>query len=714
MSVMTGINDPYFREDPGSGLQRINIHQFNLNPGSSDWKPWRTNDGRILPNANSRLDIICDPFDVGGLLQLTTHFDPSVAGKSFGGFGIRAPISPPVSLNDKTFIEFDFYYPKSAFGKYMRLEIWSTSSGGEGEQVDAGFQGHNTRQCYIRGNDLDVNNLNPGWIGFYEGQTWFKKLICVETPVTSGTWEYLNIDIHTETGTKLEGDLLLFGNIRIAKMDPHGRPLLDIVNEKSFSEVTPIKEKYNPDNGYFYVGTTGSGIVDPNTIRGYHYEIFVDENNLKPEIHVGPPDWLNKEFPNFKFKNVRGVTYRNEEGKEWELPTESYLQVRDSGNYKLHGHCLAWYHQAPPWMTQLIPENASMQWDPTGLFYSGGNSSSGPYLKVPKDMARRIYFDHIVYLMRHFMSTDERYRSSKERGVIPFYSFDVINEEIHESRHIHIINENPDAWKTALRHVSWLMAMTDNSYIDLRQHYMYLLFKFAHIAVPNELMAEKYKKGYNNPDIVPGYMKFDNHDHNGSIDAYVSEKPPILVYNEYDIINPSKAKVVYNMVRELNIKWCQDPLYDGRKLIECIGSQGHDFISQDVASRTMQSLDLFVTLINEGLLDSICISELDLKQLDYAPGGGAFAPAVLNEKQADSIGYQYALLFKLYEKYKKYISHVFFWGQYGSGWQQSYLPFDHEQKASQAYYAIMDPDKFIKGHSYLESFFEGEYNKIIA
>jgi hypothetical protein len=99
-----------------------------------------------------------------------------------------------------------------------------------------------------------------------------------------------------------------------------------------------------------------------------------------------------------------------------------------------------------------------------------------------------------------------------------------------------------------------------------------------------------------------------------------------------------------------------------------------------------------------------------MKQSASAPGGAARAPEVLNQKQADCIGYQYALLFKMFEDLKKYIDHVIFWNQSGSGWQGSYVLFDHEQKASQAYYAAMDPDRFISGHSYLDSYFAGKSN----
>jgi len=702
--------NPYFRENPGEGIQRKQVYKFDLDNKFSIWKSWRTNDGRVLPNPASSFNLIDNPFDHGSLVLLTINFDPAVAGKSFGGFGMRAPINPALTLNNQTYVEFDFYYPISAVNKYMRFEVWSTSSGGEGHQGFAGYPGMNKTQAYIRTSDMDrVTGGDPTWIGFYNGDTWYRKTLCFVTPVATGKWEFLNIDLHTETGSKVNGDLLMIGNIRITQTDADGISIPDIVNEKLFSEVPPIKSKYNNEEGSFLIGVSGTGSVLPDTIRGHHYEIFTGENNLKPEIHQRAPQWLKDKYPGFVFKPL-------EEVDEWLLLTDEYLSIRDSGKpgeYKIHGHCLAWVNQSPVWMRQIIPENiSSMQWNADGRFYIGGNNATGPYKKIDKITARRIYFDHILFLMRHFMSSDPRYQSSEERGIIPFHSFDVLNVEIHESRHSVIIQDNPNGWDAALRHVSWLMAMTDNDLGDIRQHYVYLLYKYAHIAVPNAQMAAKYKAAYNDPEIVPEYMKMDKHDKGGSIDAYISDKPPILVFNDYEVTTSTKAKVAFNMIKELNTVWKTDPLYDGRNLIECLGLQGHDFINQTIASQHQRAIALFSALIDEGLLDSICISELDLRLPDYTPGGEALAPAVLNQKQADCLGYQYALLFKMYYKYRKYIDHVIIWGQYGTGWMNSYLPFDHEERVSQAYYGLMDPDKFIKGHSYLDDFFKGENDKL--
>jgi GH35 family endo-1,4-beta-xylanase len=710
-----GNDDPYFRNDPGAGFQRIPVYKFDIDRNFSVWKSWRTNDGRVLPNPNSHFELVNDPFETGSLIMLTTFFDPALAGKAFGGFGMRAPIDPPLKIDNQTYIEFDLYYQKSAAGKYMRFEIWSTSSSGEGIQSIAGQPGTVKTQVYLRASDLNsLEVILPDWMGFYKGETWYKKAICAVTPVSSGNWEYLNIDLHTENNTKLDGDQLMLGNVRITQTDPNAVKIPDVVNTKNFLEVEPVKSKYNKNNGSFLVGVTGIGHVDPKSIRGYHYEIFVSEDNLKPECHINPPLWLKEEFPNFKFKIDSSIA--NGDESEWKIPTNEFSSIRDSGNsgeYKMHGHCLAWVNQSPPWMRQIIPENiVSREWNQDGLFFSGSTNSTGPYLKMNKTAARRLYFNHIMYVMRHLMSVNPRYNSDAQRGVIPFHSFDVVNVEIHESRYSEVIKDNPNEWRTALKNISWLMAMTDTDYSDISKHYVYLLFKYAHIAVPNALMAEKYKALYNDDNIVPSYMKMDGHDDNGSIDAYIAEKPPILTYNDYEINIWSKAKIAYNMIKELNTAWKNDPLYDGRNLIECIGIQGHDIVAPVTASKNQQSLLLFAELIDEGLLNCVSYSEIDIKQSSISPGGEALAPAVLNQRQADAIGYQYALLFKLFDKYKKYIDHVVLWSQYGASFLNSYVLFDHEKMASQAYYAVMEPDKFITGHSYLDDFFYGEYEKL--
>jgi len=713
--VTVDSGDPYFRRDPGVGIQYLPVAELKINsetiPG---WEKWRTSDGRIPPDTRSFFEYMDNPFedsDPAGLVKLTTYFNPVEAGRSFGGFGIRAPLPNPVPVDAAhTFIEFTLYYPFSAAGKYMRMEIWSTDTADK-------------TTVYIRTENLDaIGNLNPDWVANYNGETWSKKHFKVMSKST-GTWNYINIDIHTETGALVDGDILFIGNIRITKPDPRGIPIPPVVDTEHYSVVRPIRDKYNKANGLFMVGSTGTGKV--TDLRARHYEIFVSGSNLKAvNVHPLAPPWLSKET-GFDFTTGAASAAGTEtadsvfggSAPEYHFPTGEYQEIRDARNeivqagttdgvytYKSHGHVMAWYNQAPVWMRRIVPRTLGMAWNAEGKFYAYGNNAAGPFIALNKDLARRVYFNHIVYILRHFMTTDAKYGSSKERGIIPFHSFDILNEEIHESRHSALIRESPDAWKSGLKSISWLAAMTDDDFDDIRQHYIYLLFKYAHIASPNAQMAARFKANYGS---LPSYMKLDGHDDKGSIDAYVTDEPPLLTYNDYGIATYTKAKMAFNMIKELNTVWLSDPLYDGRPLIEIMGIQGHDAIGPTLASDNQAAIALFAGLVDQSLLSGIAYSELDLRMPDSAPGGGSLAPAPLNRRQADALGYQYALLFKVFAEYARYIDHVIIWGIAGWGWQNSYVLFNDKQQANQGYYGIMDPDRFIKGHSYLDSYFGG-------
>jgi GH35 family endo-1,4-beta-xylanase len=704
--------DPYFREDPGPGIQRLPVVSLEITPQSvAKWEKWRTNDGRILEDKKSYFEYIDNPFEKAGFVKLVSYYDPVASGRSFGGYGIKIPLPKFVDMNTAdTYIEFDLYYPFSAAGKYMRIDVWSTDTDGEGSQKGSGSNGGNKATVYIRTESLNaIGNLNPDWVANYNGETWSKMHVSVMSE-SNGTWNSMNIDVNTETGAFVDGDVLLIGNIVITVLDPEGVPIPNIVDYEHYSIIKPIKEKYNKTNGLFMVGAIGTGAV--TGIRARHYEIFVSGNNLKAEsVHPRAPKWLREET-GFNFAGSAAVDIIGGPEPEYTFPTNEYLQIRDSGKpgeYKCHGHVLAWYHQAPVWMRQIVPEHLDMNWNAQGKFYAYGNNAAGTFVAVNKDMARRVYFNHIMYELRHFMTTDQKYGSSKERGIIPFHSFDVLNEEIHESRHSTIIMEKPDEWRSGLKSISWLAAMSDDDIDEISQHYIYLLFKYSHIAVPNAQMAARFKENYKN---LPGYMKKDGHDSDGSIDAYITDSPPRLTYNEYGIATHTKAKMTYNMIKELNTAWLSDPLYDGRNLIEVMGIQGHDSLGPTLASDNQRSVLLFAQLIDSNLLDGISYSELDIKVPDSSPGGGIIAPDILNQKQADALGYQYALLYKMLAKHAKYIDHVVSWGIAGCGWQNSYVLFNHHEQANQGYYGVMDPDKFIQGHSYLESFFAGEYDKI--
>lgn len=679
-------SDPYFRLDPGPGLLPVEIST----PGNENWKTRTPLDNRVPSDfAGGSFEVVPYPFadseGKGDVLKINySHNGVS----TFGGISLEAPLSPAVTIPEGATIEFDVYYPKSAQGKYMRWRIRTAGS----STVDA----------YMR--DYEYNNLNPDWVGSYNGETWLKAHHSVVSP--TGSASTFVIELHGENARQAETGTLFVANIRITAPDPDGVPLPNVENKESYIEVAPLKSLYNNENGMFMVGSIGTGAV--TGIRARHYEIFVDGNNLKAEpTHPRGPNWL---------KDVNGQPLSGATTtpglSEYSFPTGSYQAIRDSGKpgeYKMHGHVLAWYNQAPAWMRQIVPATLPAGYSGTPNFYGLGNGVSAT-VRVDKEMARRVQFNHIMYVMRHFMTTDEKYGSSESRGIIPFHSWDVLNEEVHESRHSELIPNNPNEWRLGLKHTNWLVAMSDDLIGgDITEHYIYLLFKYAHIAVPNARMAAAYKANY---DSLPEYMKLDGHDDNGSIDAYVVENPPLLTYNDYGIASHTKARTVYNMVRALNTAWLSDPLYDGRPLIEVVGIQGHDSIGKTLASDNQYALALYASLIDEGLLASVAYSEFDLKIPTDTPGGGATAPAVLNVKQSDALGYQYALMYKLFTRFAPYIDHIISWGVSGSGWQGSYVLFDSQGNANAGYYGAMNPDRFILGHSYLDDYFKGEYEKL--
>ncbi|WP_284645089.1 endo-1,4-beta-xylanase [Paenibacillus silviterrae] len=677
-------SNPYFRLDPGPGKQAIEI-----TAPTNVWTARTPLDNRVPANfAGGTFTMIPYPFaDSAGkadVLQINyAHNGTSV----FGGISLQSPLSKTVNVPIGSNIEFDVYYPKSAQGKYMRWRIRNANS-----DIDT----------YLR--EYEYNNLNPDWVGSYNGETWLLKHTSITATV--GTSSNFILELHGENGRPAETGMLLVSNIRITAPDPNGVALPNVENKENQSVVAPLKSVYNKENGLFMVGAIGTGAVTGTRAR--HYEIFVDGNNLKADgTHPRGPNWL---------KSVSGQALSGAATTpglgEYSFPTNSYQAIRDSGTpgqYKAHGHVLAWYNQAPAWMRQIAPATLSLGYNGTTDYYGLGNGVTTT-VKVDKEMARRVQFNHTMYVMRHFLTTDTKYGSSVSRGVIPFNSWDVLNEEVHESRHSETIPANPNSWRQTLKNTNWLAAMSDDLIGgDISEHYIYLLFKYAHIAAPNARMAAAYKANYAG---LPEYMKRDGHDNAGSIDAYIVDTPPKLTYNDYDISNRTKARTVYNMVRALNTAWLSDPLYDGRPLIEDIGIQGHDSIGKTLASDNQYAMALYASLVDQGLLSGIAYSELDLKLPTTTPGGGATAPAVLNVRQSDALGYQYALMYKLFTKFAPYIDHIISWGVSGSGWQGSYVLFDSQSNANAGYYGAMNPDRFVLGHSYLDDYFKGEYEKL--
>lgn len=154
-----------------------------------------------------------------------------------------------------------------------------------------------------------------------------------------------------------------------------------------------------------------------------------------------------------------------------------------------------------------------------------------------------------------------------------------------------------------------------------------------------------------------------------------------LYYNDYNLDNQNKALAVYQMVKELNEK---NPDVGGRPLIDGIGMQGHYRLGtnpEDVAL----SLERFISLGVE-----VSVTELDVQ---------AGANSLLSERQAVEQGIACARLFKVFKQYAPRIARVTFWGLEDSmSWRAAQNPtlFDKNLKAKPAFYAVTDPDTYLR------------------
>jgi endo-1,4-beta-xylanase len=153
-----------------------------------------------------------------------------------------------------------------------------------------------------------------------------------------------------------------------------------------------------------------------------------------------------------------------------------------------------------------------------------------------------------------------------------------------------------------------------------------------------------------------------------------------LYYNDYNLDNPSKASVVYNMVKDINER---NPNVGGRPLIDGIGMQGH-YSSHTNPANVEDSLQKFISLGVE-----VSITELDVQ---CGEGGKQ------TDQQKITQGLAYATLFNVFKKYADHIGRVTMWGiDDGSSWRRQACPtmFNDTLRPKSAFFAALDPDKFL-------------------
>jgi endo-1,4-beta-xylanase len=183
-----------------------------------------------------------------------------------------------------------------------------------------------------------------------------------------------------------------------------------------------------------------------------------------------------------------------------------------------------------------------------------------------------------------------------------------------------------------------------------------------------------------------------------------------LYYNDFSLDSGAKARVVYEMVRDINRRY-EGHRPNGKPLIEGIGMQGH-YNSSTKMSNVEASVELFSTL--PGV--AVSFTELDIEYLNTG---------TLTPEQAVSQAQQYALLFQIVRKYAagpantsgypKVIERVTFWGtDDGASWKSSSLPLLFNAPANgqitgkEALLGALWPDEYLEKYPYIEEEDTGE------
>lgn len=213
-------------------------------------------------------------------------------------------------------------------------------------------------------------------------------------------------------------------------------------------------------------------------------------------------------------------------------------------------------------------------------------------------------------------------------------SWDVVNEAMNDNP------ANPQDWENALRNSGWLQAIGPD-YLE------------------QAFLAAKEVIDENGWDIK-------------------------LYYNDYNDDNQNKSTAIYSMVKEINENYAKD--HPGEKLIDGIGMQAHYNLGTRLDNVKM-SLERFISLGVE-----VSVTELDIM---------AGTNSAITEKEAKQQAYLYASLMDLYKKNSEHIPRVTFWGLNDStSWRAEQNPtlFDKDFQAKEAFYGVVDPEKYLAEH----------------
>ncbi|MCL2189709.1 MAG: endo-1,4-beta-xylanase [Defluviitaleaceae bacterium] len=157
----------------------------------------------------------------------------------------------------------------------------------------------------------------------------------------------------------------------------------------------------------------------------------------------------------------------------------------------------------------------------------------------------------------------------------------------------------------------------------------------------------------------------------------------ILYYNDYNDHVPGKRDAIAQMVIQINERWTQDPLYDGRLLIEGIGMQAHYYISGWMSEphHVRTAIELYITTG----------ARLSITEWDITIAGSRDNPITPTDIQLERQADRFGLLMSWYLEFSDYIERVSLWGMADHwSWRSFSAPllFDENFQPKPAFFAL--------------------------
>jgi len=179
----------------------------------------------------------------------------------------------------------------------------------------------------------------------------------------------------------------------------------------------------------------------------------------------------------------------------------------------------------------------------------------------------------------------------------------------------------------------------------------------------------------------------------GYLAARLADPSAILYYNDYNTDNSNRARLIRDMVRDVNARYKEAYPNEKRLLIEGIGMQEHHNTGVS-AARVKDAIDMFRPL---GVI--LSVSELDVLGQSW----NAFSSGTGSGTQKDDISTVtniglfdqarlYAEYFRVYLDNADIIERVSMWGVTDDrSWRSGGLPllFDYDGRAKPAYYRVI-------------------------